>query len=193
MADRLNPYKLVVFGSGAVGKSSVTLRFVTNTFTPEYLPTIEDCYRKNCMVDDETVFLDILDTAGQEEYTALRDQWTREGKAFILVYSITSRATFEDVSAFKERIQLVHEDQVMPMVLVGNKVDLENERVVSTKEGEEMAAKLGRIPFIECSALTGLNCTQVFFQAVREIRRFEKLKVPKAENKKSKKKFCMLL
>ena len=83
MTSRLNPYKIVVFGSGGVGKSSITLRFVTDTFNSEYLPTvcshvcilpwtavqqIEDCYRKNCVVDNKTAFLDILDTAGQEEY-----------------------------------------------------------------------------------------------------------------------------
>jgi len=172
MSDRLNPYKMVVFGAGAVGKSSLTLRFVTDTFTQEYLPTIEDCYRKNCLVDGRTAFLDILDTAGQEEYSALRDQWVREGKAFLLVYSVTSRKSFEDVASFRERILMVNEDEVVPMILVGNKCDLVKERQVSTAEGQALAKQYG-IPFIECSALQNLNCTEAFFGAVREIFRME--------------------
>jgi len=171
--DRLNPYKIVVFGSGGVGKSSITLRFVTDTFTHEYLPTIEDCYRKNSLVDGKTAFLDILDTAGQEEYSALRDQWVREGKAFLLVYSCTSRQSFNDIPQFRERILLVNEDEVVPMVLVANKVDLEEERVVSEEEGKQLAEDYGGIPFVQCSALKGINCDEVFHDAVREIRKME--------------------
>jgi GTPase KRas protein len=173
MTSKLNPYKVVVFGSGGVGKSSVTLRFVTDTFSSEYLPTIEDCYRKNCMVDNKAAFLDILDTAGQEEYSALRDQWVREGKAFVLVYSCTSRATFEEIPSFRERIVMVNEDEAVPMVLVANKCDLERERKVSYQEGKALADEYGGIPFIECSALKAINCNEVFFEAVREARKME--------------------
>jgi len=169
----MNPYKLVVFGSGGVGKSSIVLRFVTDTFSTEYLPTIEDCYRKTCLVDQKTAFLDILDTAGQEEYSALRDQWVREGRAFLLVYSVVSRETFNEIPHFRERILLVNEDAVVPMVLVGNKCDLEDQRQVSIEEGRKLAQDYGNIPFIECSARKSLNCEDVFSEAVRAIRRID--------------------
>lgn len=192
--DRLNPYKLVVFGSGGVGKSSIVLRFVTGTFSSEYIPTIEDCYRKTCPVDQKTAFLDILDTAGQEEYIALRDQWVREGSAFILVYSVLSRQTFEEIPNFRDRILLVKEDETIPMVLVGNKIDLENERQVTTEEGREIAQEYGGIPFVECSALKAMNCDEVFHEAVRQIRKMDEKTVNSTANTKEKKGFfCNLL
>jgi len=165
--------KIVVFGSGGVGKSSITLRFVTDTFNSEYLPTIEDCYRKTVEVDGKPAYLDILDTAGQEEYSALRDQWVREGRAFLLVYSVTSRQSFEEIPSFRDRILTVHEDESLPMVLVGNKCDLENERQVSYQEGKKLAEEYGGIPFIECSALKAINCDEVFHAAVRQIRKYD--------------------
>jgi GTPase KRas protein len=194
MSNRAHPYKVVVFGAGAVGKSSITLRFVSDTFSDEYLPTIEDCYRKNCLVDDQTAFLDILDTAGQEEYEALRDQWVREGRAFLLVYSIVSRSSFEDVASFRDRILQVQERDGVPMVLVGNKCDLETERDVSQDEAIALSREYG-VPFIECSALTGHNCTEVFAEAVREIRREEqRSKQRPKDNKPAKKRFwCSVL
>jgi len=191
--DRLNPYKLVVFGSGGVGKSSIVLRFVTGTFSSEYIPTIEDCYRKTCPVDQKTAFLDILDTAGQEEYIALRDQWVREGSAFILVYSVLSRQTFEEIPNFRDRILLVKEDETIPMVLVGNKIDLENDRQVTTKEGRELATEYGGVPFVECSALKALNCDEVFHEAVRQIRNIDDKASEAGEKEPKKKFFCTLL
>lgn len=190
----MNPYKLVVFGSGGVGKSSIVLRFVTDTFSTEYLPTIEDCYRKTCLVDQKTAFLDILDTAGQEEYSALRDQWVREGRAFLLVYSVTSRQAFEEIPQFRDRILLVNEDEVVPMVLVGNKCDLEAERQISTEEGRQLAADYGGIPFVECSALKSLRCDEVFYEAVREIRKMDaSVEKEKKEEKTGFFKFCTVL
>jgi len=169
MADRGNPYKVVVFGAGAVGKSSITLRFVTDTFTSEYLPTIEDCYRKSVALDGRTIYLEILDTAGQEEYSALRDQWVRDGKAFLLVYSVTSKESFDEIMGFRDRILMVKEtDKSPPLVLVGNKTDLESKREVSTEAGVALAKQLG-VPFIECSALKGTHCADVFNFAIRQI------------------------
>lgn len=190
--DRLNPYKLVVFGSGGVGKSSIVLRFVTGTFSSEYIPTIEDCYRKTCPVDQKTAFLDILDTAGQEEYIALRDQWVREGSAFILVYSVLSRQTFEEIPNFRDRILLVKEDETIPMVLVGNKIDLETERQVTSEEGRELASEYGGVPFVECSALKALNCDEVFHEAVRQIRKMDE-KVLEEDPTNAPKRWCTLL
>ena len=68
-----------------------------NSFVETYDPTIEDSYRKQVVLDDAPALLEVLDTAGQEEYTALRDQWIREGEGFLLVYSIASRSTFDRI------------------------------------------------------------------------------------------------
>jgi GTPase KRas len=72
---------------------------------------IEDCYRKTLPVDDVVTSLDILDTAGQEDFSALRDQWVREGNGFVLVYSITNRQSFRDLALFRERILLVNDER----------------------------------------------------------------------------------
>jgi GTPase KRas protein len=97
-------YKLVVVGGGGVGKSALTIQLIQNHFLDEYDPTIEDSYRKQVVVDAETCLLDILDTAGQEEYSAMRDQYMRTGQGFLLVYSITSRSSFDEVNNFKDQI-----------------------------------------------------------------------------------------
>ncbi len=82
-------------GPGSVGKSAMTLRYVQGVFVKDYDPTIEDAYRKNTNIDDVNCVLDILDTAGQEDYTALRSTWMRERDGFLLVYSVADRGTFE--------------------------------------------------------------------------------------------------
>ena len=72
----MTEYKLVIVGGGGVGKSALTIQLIQNHFIDEYDPTIEDSYRKQVTIDEETCLLDILDTAGQEEYSAMRDQVT---------------------------------------------------------------------------------------------------------------------
>ena len=94
-----------------------------------------DSYRKQCVIDDEVALLDVLDTAGQEEYSAMREQYMRTGEGFLLVYSITSRQSFEEIVTFQQQILRVKDKDYFPIIVVGNKCDLENERQVST-EGE---------------------------------------------------------
>ncbi|KAG0778963.1 hypothetical protein G6F21_012777 [Rhizopus arrhizus] len=89
-------YKLVVLGDGGVGKTALTIQLCLNHFV--------DSYRKQVVIDDQPCVLEVLDTAGQEEYTALRDQWIRDGEGFLLVYSITSRSTFERIERFRNQI-----------------------------------------------------------------------------------------
>lgn len=90
-----------------------------------------DSYRKQCIVDDEVALLDVLDTAGQEEYSAMREQYMRTGEGFLLVYSITSRESFEEIRTFQQQILRVKDKDSFPMVVVGNKLDLASERKVS--------------------------------------------------------------
>lgn len=90
-----------------------------------------DSYRKQCDIDDEVALLDVLDTAGQEEYSAMREQYMRTGEGFLLVYDITSRQSFEEITTFQQQILRVKDKDYFPMVVVGNKCDLEGEREVS--------------------------------------------------------------
>jgi GTPase KRas len=93
-----------------------------------------DSYRKQCVIDDEVALLDVLDTAGQEEYSAMREQYMRTGEGFLLVYSITSRQSFEEIMTFQQQILRVKDKDYFPIIVVGNKCDLESERQVS-KQG----------------------------------------------------------
>lgn len=81
-------------------------------------PPTEDSYRKQVMIDDETALLDILDTAGQEEFSSMQDQWMRDGKGFLLVYSIVSRATFEEVSNLHDKILRTKDSDKVPMYVI---------------------------------------------------------------------------
>jgi len=177
-------YKLVILGGGGVGKSAITIQFVQNHFLIEYDPTIEDSYRKQVTIDEEPAMLDILDTAGQEEFSAMRDQYMRTGRGFLLVYSVISRESFNEIEKFREQIYRVTDkdfSERIPLVLVGNKCDLELERQVTTQEGADLA-KSWNIPFLETSARTRSNVDEVWFELVREIR-----KIYAATHKKSKK------
>eukprot|EP01117_Protostelium_nocturnum_P015067 TRINITY_DN57_c0_g1_i2.p1 TRINITY_DN57_c0_g1~~TRINITY_DN57_c0_g1_i2.p1 ORF type:complete len:189 (+),score=74.97 TRINITY_DN57_c0_g1_i2:154-720(+) len=188
----MTEYKLVIVGGGGVGKSALTIQLIQNYFIDEYDPTIEDSYRKQVTIDQETCLLDILDTAGQEEYSAMRDQYMRTGQGFIMVYSITSRASFDEIASFREQILRVKDADKVPMILVGNKCDLESERMVTRADGEDQSRQFG-CPFFEASAKARVNVEEAFYELVREIQK----QVPDASGKKSKKKkvkpVCTLL
>ncbi|ODM17880.1 Ras-like protein [Aspergillus cristatus] len=169
----LREYKLVVVGGGGVGKSCLTIQLIQSHFVDEYDPTIEDSYRKQCVVDDEVALLDVLDTAGQEEYSAMREQYMRTGEGFLLIYSITSRQSFEEIMTFQQQILRVKDKDYFPIIVVGNKCDLEKERVVTVEEGEELARQFG-CKFIETSAKSRVNVENAFYDLVREIRRYNK-------------------
>ncbi|KAI5300444.1 hypothetical protein KEM56_002455 [Ascosphaera pollenicola] len=186
MAGKMKMYKLVVLGDGGVGKTALTIQLCLNHFVETYDPTIEDSYRKQVVIDGQSCMLEVLDTAGQEEYIALRDQWIRDGEGFILVYSITSRSSFSRMQKFYQQIQLVKESSMgtspsggsymssgsparVPVMLVGNKTDKTVERVVSSQEGQALAKQLG-CEFIEASAKTSTNVEKAFFDIVRVLR-----------------------
>jgi len=169
----LREYKLVVVGGGGVGKSCLTIQLIQSHFVDEYDPTIEDSYRKQCVIDEEVSLLDVLDTAGQEEYSAMREQYMRTGEGFLLVYSITSRQSFEEIMTFQQQILRVKDKDYFPIIVVGNKCDLEGERQVSKQEGESLARSFG-CKFIETSAKSRINVDNAFYDIVREIRRYNR-------------------
>ncbi|EDK44193.1 protein ras-1 [Lodderomyces elongisporus NRRL YB-4239] len=168
----LREYKLVVVGGGGVGKSALTIQLIQSHFVDEYDPTIEDSYRKQCTIDGQQVLLDILDTAGQEEYSAMREQYMRTGEGFLLVYSINSRNSLEELQQFYEQIQRVKDTDRVPVLVVGNKCDLEMERQVSYEEGLALANSF-HCPFLETSAKQRINVEEAFFDLVRFTRDME--------------------
>lgn len=165
----MTEYKLVVVGAGGVGKSALTIQLIQNHFVDEYDPTIEDSYRKQVVIDGETCLLDILDTAGQEEYSAMRDQYMRTGEGFLLVFAVNSAKSFEDIGTYREQIQRVKDAEEVPMVLVGNKCDLTS-LAVDMEQARETARQFN-IPFVETSAKTRMGVDDAFYTLVREIRK----------------------
>ncbi|KAH8591846.1 ras family-domain-containing protein [Bisporella sp. PMI_857] len=171
MAGKMVLYKLVVLGDGGVGKTALTIQLTLQHFVETYDPTIEDSYRKQVVIDGQSCMLEVLDTAGQEEYTALRDQWIRDGEGFVLVYSISSRSSFNRITNFHTQIQQVKESSTpVPIMLVGNKSDRVTEREVSTQEGQARARELG-CEFVEASAKACINVEKAFYDVVRWLRR----------------------
>jgi len=138
----------------------------------EFIATL-DSYRKQCVIDDEVALLDVLDTAGQEEYGAMREQYMRTGEGFLLVYSITSRNSFEEISTFHQQILRVKDQDSFPVIVVANKCDLEYERQVGMNEGRDLAKHFG-CKFIETSAKQRINVDEAFSNLVREIRKYNK-------------------
>eukprot|EP00033_Pygsuia_biforma_P000192 GCRY01000242.1.p1 GENE.GCRY01000242.1~~GCRY01000242.1.p1 ORF type:complete len:187 (+),score=44.17 GCRY01000242.1:127-687(+) len=186
----MREYKIVVLGSGGVGKSALTVQFVQGIFVEKYDPTIEDSYRKQVEVDSQQCMLEILDTAGTEQFTAMRDLYMKNGQGFVLVYSITAQSTFNELTDLRDQILRVKDTDSVPMVLVGNKCDLESERVVSKDQGEKLAMTFGNCAFLESSAKTKHHVHDIFFNLVRQINKRE----PADDGKKKKKKGgCALL
>lgn len=97
-------HKVIMVGSGGVGKSALTLQFMYDEFVEDYEPTKADSYRKKVVLDGEEVQIDILDTAGQEDYAAIRDNYFRSGEGFLLVFSITEHESFTATAEFREQI-----------------------------------------------------------------------------------------
>ncbi|CAG8531758.1 16183_t:CDS:2 [Acaulospora morrowiae] len=164
--------KIVVLGAGGVGKTALVIQ--------TYDPTIEDLYRGRAVIDNQPCVLEVLDTAGQREYNALRDRWISGGEAFIIVYSISSRSTFERVKEFRDQILHVKNSDKVPIILVGNKSDKEYEREVTREEGIYMGRELG-CEFIETSAKKCINVDKSFHTVVRTLIRMRSGR----ENKKT--------
>ncbi|CAF1021706.1 unnamed protein product [Rotaria sp. Silwood1] len=164
----MHEYKIVILGSGGVGKSALTVQFVQGLFVEKYDPTIEDSYRKQVEVDGQQCMLEILDTAGTEQFTAMRDLYMKNGQGFVLVYSITAQSTYNDLIDLRDTILKVKDTADIPMVLVGNKCDLENERVVGKELGQTLACHWNST-FLETSAKQRINVNEIFFDLVRQI------------------------
>eukprot|EP00286_Rhodomonas_abbreviata_P029855 CAMPEP_0181293074 /NCGR_PEP_ID=MMETSP1101-20121128/2865_1 /TAXON_ID=46948 /ORGANISM="Rhodomonas abbreviata, Strain Caron Lab Isolate" /LENGTH=168 /DNA_ID=CAMNT_0023397625 /DNA_START=53 /DNA_END=559 /DNA_ORIENTATION=- len=144
-----------------VGKSAVTIQFTEGHFQEPYSPTIENTFQKVIRHKGVEYQLDILDTAGQDEYQIFHTRYAMGIHGYILMYSIVSRRSFDMVSTIRDKLLNAVGTEDMPHVLVGNKSDLVHEREVPTEEGQALADQWG-VPFLECSAKFNQNVEETF-------------------------------
>lgn len=155
-------YKLILGGVGGVGKTSMVHRFVENSFQSDYKSTIgTSIMKKECEFEglDSKVRFVIWDLAGQAQFKRVRQSYLSNSEAGILVYDVTRKETFESIESWHKEIKSV--SSTISLILVGNKIDLTEDRVVSTEEGEEIAKKLN-LSYLETSAKTGENINDAF-------------------------------
>eukprot|EP01134_Creolimax_fragrantissima_P006748 CFRG6748T1 len=166
----IKSYNIVVMGSGGVGKSALTIQFVRSVFVDEYDPTIEDSYRKTLTINDKPKVLNVLDTAGQEEYCTLRPQYVRSGDGFLIVYAINDKQSILDAKKLHSEILNIKDVDSggVPVILVGNKKDLESFREVSIVDGQTFANQ-HHIGFLETSAKTAEGVTEMFIDITNRI------------------------
>ncbi|GJJ14120.1 hypothetical protein Clacol_008377 [Clathrus columnatus] len=161
-------YKLIVLGDGGVGKSALTIQFLRSHFVDDYDPTIEDSYVKHSVVDGEKAVLEILDTAGQEQYLQVHFYYF-----YYLFLILDGQGSFSEVDHIIQQILRVKDVTSFPMVLVGNKCDLEYNREVGRDEGRKLGQTFN-CPAIETSAKERINVDEAFHALVRQVRIFNK-------------------
>ncbi|MHA2088927.1 MAG: GTP-binding protein [Promethearchaeota archaeon] len=166
-------YKLILGGDGSVGKTSMVHRFVEDEFETDYKSTIgTSIMKKECKFEglESKVRFVIWDLAGQSQFKRVRHSYAANAEAGILVYDVTRKDTFDNVKQWhSETIEVAPE---IALILVGNKIDLTDSRVVSTADGESVAKELG-LAYVETSAKTGENIEDAFrMLALQIIKKF---------------------
>ncbi|XP_052415973.1 ras-related and estrogen-regulated growth inhibitor isoform X2 [Carassius gibelio] len=165
--------KLVVLGRDNCGKTALCVRFITRRFIGEYEHKREVTYRCQKIVDKEAIELEILDTVNKEcvgPAASSLESSIKWGDGFLIMYSVTDRSSFEAVSRLKRLIDHVKQTLGIPAVIVANKCDMENGRVVRTDEGQALASDL-RCSFFELSVAEDASAVEAACaQLVREVR-----------------------
>lgn len=160
--------KIAVLGSRSVGKSSLIIQFIDNQFVESYYPTIEATFAKSVKYKGSEYDCEVIDTAGQDEFSILNSKHAIGIHGYVLVYSVTSRASFDMIQIIYDKIIGFCGVTDIPCVVVGSKVDLESSRQVSPQEGEDLARGLNAA-WVETSAKTNLNVAKVFELCLAEI------------------------
>jgi len=169
--DILKKRKIAVLGSRSVGKSSLVIQFIENHFVESYYPTIESTFSKSVNYKGTEYDCDIIDTAGQDEYSILNSKHAIGIHGYVLVYSVTSRNSFDMIQIVYDKIVDFCGMNDIPCVIVGSKIDLQASpisRQVRSEEGEELA-KTNKAAWVETSAKNNTNVGKVFELCLAEI------------------------
>uniref|UniRef100_A0A3B3S741 small monomeric GTPase n=1 Tax=Paramormyrops kingsleyae TaxID=1676925 RepID=A0A3B3S741_9TELE len=158
-------FKLLIIGNSSVGKTSFLFRYTDDSFTSAFVSTVGIDFKvKTVFRDDKRVKLQIWDTAGQERYRTITTAYYRGAMGFLLMYDITSQESFSAVRDWATQIKTYSWDNAQ-VILVGNKCDLEDERLIPTEESQRLANEMG-FQFFEASAKDNINVTQTFERLV---------------------------
>jgi Ras-related C3 botulinum toxin substrate 1 len=173
------------------------ISYTSNSFPTDYVPTVFDNFSANVVVDGNTVNLGLWDTAGQEDYNRLRPLSYRGADVFLLAFSLISKASYENI-AKKWIPELKHYAQNVPIILVGTKLDLRDDRQffedhpgatpITTAMGEELSRTIGAAAYLECSSKTQQNIKAVFDTAIKVV-----LSPPKAKKQVDDKGSCCVI
>ena len=160
-------FKLIIIGDSGVGKSCLSSRATKNTFNSMYSPTIGfDFMTFYINIEDLCVKLQIWDTCGQEVYRSLISSFYHNSSLALLVYSIQNKNSFKNLESWINEVK-TNGNPDINLFLIGNKVDLEDERVISKEMAEEFAKNNNIHLFMETSAKTGFNAQNVFIEAAK--------------------------
>ena len=160
--------RIAVLGRTLVGKSAITYQFIHQKFPEENDTTTEDEYSITLVVDDIKCKLIIIDTAGQDDYQSMLDTWIAAADGFILVYSIDNQDSFDSTKYRYERIVKNKQNQKYSVIIIGNKCDLEDQRVINREVAEKYCQDIG-IDFMETSALKKINVKETFLTITKEL------------------------
>ena len=173
-------FKLLIVGESGVGKTCILLRFADNSFEENFLSTIGVDFKvKEINVDEKRIKLQIWDSAGQERFKNITMSYYRNCSGIIIVYDVTNHTSFEKVGDWIQEVRRYVPS--VPLMIIGNKCDMEDKRQVSTEEGRELADKHGLI-FLETSAKNNTNIENTFTDLSRLLMKDAENK-PKTESK----------
>ena len=197
-------FEIIVIGNSGVGKSSLSIQAARHTFAENYFATVGvEFFTMNIKLDNKVIKLQIWDTCGQEIYRSLISNFYRNSSLAIIVYSITDASSFESIDTWLKELKSNSSPDIK-VFLIGNKIDLEKQRVISTEQGKNLQGDYNLDLFIESSAKDGKNTEYIFVQAAKLlfndynkykignplIGRTKNNKIKKEDANKEKKKCC---
>jgi len=171
MSNRRALLKVILLGDSGVGKTSLLERFINRKFSASYKATIgADFLTKEMEIDNKFVTLQIWDTAGQERFQSLGNSFYRGADCCLLVFDVTIPKTFDDIETWRNEFLVqshIDDADSFPFVLLGNKIDQDNERAVPAKNARQWCQSHGNIPYIETSAKEAINVEKAFQTAAK--------------------------
>ena len=181
-------FHITILGKGVVGKTSLINRFLNIEIPKNHDPTIEEKFKITKIINYEKLNLEILDTAGEKNYQNMFNSWVNKGDGFILVFAINDKESFDYLKNIKNKINEIKGENI-PIILIGNKIDLKDEREIDEKDIKELIKKWN-VEFIECSAKENINCDVILNLIALKWKNYEKNKNNNNNDKKKDKSNC---